>query len=238
MYLKLYYTVIYDEIEHLIINSLSAAVRETPLRQHARLLVARVLSHVKQTFSSYSLEGAALLGEVSTAFLSEIQWEKQFEPYGVRRLASGLPRSSFHGRKIGLSLLATPSVEDSHAQSSILIPVDIPPLPLSMADIKPRSQCTRRRMPSAEASLEGSPVVCINQPPRQAPSGSGRGCGTPATLLPPTRLVSRHTLPTWARPSNSASRLLPRWIPGCWLGRRKGHFVIPGRDASADVLKT
>lgn len=234
MYLRLFYSVLQDEIADNIQDSLTSALRDTPLWQYSRLVIAAVTEHVRNDLTAYDLERAAVLGELPTGFLAEAKWSRHF--YGLGAAPSGedaaalltdflLTWTRTH-RKI-------PAMrkEIAHAQQqSILIPVDIPSIAVvHTADIR-----LHRPVPSLVTPLDDSdtPVACVNQL-------------LPATLhLKWTRIWDTER---WQLGSDSTAAddiggeefSYEVNAPGeTWLvgGRKKGHFVIPtptGANASA-----
>ncbi|KAJ4291429.1 hypothetical protein N0V88_006022 [Collariella sp. IMI 366227] len=83
LYLKLYYSVIHDEIEALFKHALTAALASTPLREFSKLVITRVLTQVRAGLSAFDLEKATLLSELPTSFLTCTNWEKLFAGLGT-----------------------------------------------------------------------------------------------------------------------------------------------------------
>ncbi|KAI0136199.1 trafficking protein particle complex subunit 10 [Xylariales sp. AK1849] len=213
MYLKLRYSVVQDEIEALVENSITDALKDTPLQTYARLLVETVLSHMQEETDALGLERAALLGSIPTAFLSETSWDKTLN--GLGKGADGKDLSTtlasflqtWQSQNPALTLQqTTPS-----KLKSILIPVDIPSITIvHTADIHLQPP------PLIDVDSAGSlPALTMNQL-------------VPATLrLKWTRIWDTATpIQEIAETEFSYEVTAPgdTWLVG---GRRKGHFVIP-----------
>ncbi|KAI0385690.1 trafficking protein particle complex subunit 10 [Hypomontagnella monticulosa] len=213
MYLRLHYSVLQEEVESLIENSLAESLRDASLHPFSRLLCSAVIPHARRSLTGHDLERAALLGSVSTVFLSSVNWAKYFTGLGKapdntdysQALVSFL--KTWQAANPMLSL--DPSVPAE--PRSILIPVDIPSLTIvHTADIRLQQQ------PSSTLPSDlSSPTVCVNQL-------------LPASLhLKWTRVWDTTTPPTQQTDlefSYEVSALPDTWLLG---GRRKGHFVIP-----------
>ncbi|KAL2176504.1 trafficking protein particle complex subunit 10 [Thermothelomyces heterothallicus CBS 202.75] len=242
LYLKLYYTVVQDEIELLFKQALTAALESTPLREFSKVLVSQVLSAVRNGLSADDLEQATLLGELPTSFLSGINWEKQLPSLGASSDSGtpGLPaffRSWLRAHpSLPLPHPSSPSPSAPEVTNTILIPVDIPSVSVvHTADLR-----LQQPLPTVTSSLgesdEGCPTVLVNQL-------------LPATLqLRWTRIwdtaetVASNQPSAVADPATVASRdrdlefeyeiVAPSdtWLVG---GRRKGHFVIPAVESSS-----
>ncbi|KAL2151464.1 hypothetical protein VTH82DRAFT_6562 [Thermothelomyces myriococcoides] len=243
LYLKLYYTVVQDEIDLLLKQALTAALEPTPLREFSKVLVSQVLSAVRGNLSADDLEQATLLGELPTSFLSRINWEKQLPNLGVSN-GSGTPGLPALFRSW---LRTNPSLSLPHPSSSpgdtapeltntILIPVDVPSVSVvHTADLR-LQQPLPTVTSSSWVSDDGCPTVLVNQV-------------LPATLhLRWTRIwdtadaAGPNQASALGGPATVASRdrdlefeyevMAP---PDTWLvgGRRKGHFVIPAVESSS-----
>ncbi|ROV88055.1 hypothetical protein VMCG_10414 [Cytospora schulzeri] len=231
MYLSLSYSVLQDEITDNIRESLTAALKDANLWQYSRLVIASVLDQVRNDLTPYDLERAAMLGMLPTGFLAEVMWQKQF--YGLGTTATGedvttlLSEFVLGWTRKNVKIPAMREVEPSQ-QQSIVIPVDIPSIPVvHTADIR-----LQRPIPSLVQPADNyeAPVVCINQL-------------LPATLhLKWTRVWDTSKLDTaaasGATPEEAAGDEFTYEVtaPGdTWLvgGRKKGHFVIPAPSASS-----
>ncbi|GAB1317395.1 TRAPP II complex TRAPPC10 C-terminal domain-containing protein [Madurella fahalii] len=237
LYLKLYYSVIQDEIEALFKQALVEDLSETPLKELSKLVVSKVLSWVRSGLSAYDLEKAALLGELPTSFLSNISWEKQFAGLG---LAITDPQDSSSPSSVTTFIrdwlrthpkLSLPDPRDTATasrSSTILIPVDLPSVSVvHTADI--RLQQPLETVTGTDTPETGCPTVCVNQV-------------LPATLhLKWTRIWDTAAASATAveggggRRQEDAEFGYEITAPGdMWLlgGRRKGHFVIPAAAES------
>ncbi|KAI0482695.1 hypothetical protein GGR56DRAFT_663487 [Xylariaceae sp. FL0804] len=226
MYLKLHYSVLQDDIESLVRESLSQALRDTPLRPFTRLLTSTVLSHVRHHLTAHGLERAALLGSVpTTSFLGAANWAAAFAGMGRGPDGADVAESlaSFlRAWQAENPALALPSDEEpAEEPCSILIPVDIPPVTIvHTADIRllqqtPPATTTTTTAPTAAAA------VCTHQL-------------LPATLhLRWTRIWDTATPP--AEQTDLEFSYEVAAPPDTWLlgGRRRGHFVIPAPSFSS-----
>ncbi|KAK4124346.1 hypothetical protein N657DRAFT_617468 [Parathielavia appendiculata] len=217
LYLKLYYSVIQDEIRDLFSRSLTAKLESTPLKEFSKLVVSKVLGRVQNNLSAFDLEKATLLGELPTSFLSAINWEKQFPGLGASsQQVSAFLRAWLHAHPTLPLLFHYPELQPSTKTNTILIPVDIPPVSVvHTADIR-----LHQPLPSLTDDAAGCPpTVVVNQV-------------LPATLhLKWTRI--------WDTSSAGDRRnqdlefgyeivaASDTWLVG---GRRKGHFVIPAYE--------
>ncbi|CAJ2500833.1 Uu.00g036860.m01.CDS01 [Anthostomella pinea] len=213
MYLKLQYSILHDDIESLVEDSLVKALHDTPLRRYSRLLTSTVLPRVRSDLTGLELERASLLGSVSTAFLTTVNWARSFA--GVGQSSDGVNISDILGAFLQKWLAETPALVLPTSQpaepTSILIPVDIPPVTIvHTADIRLQPP------PSPVSFLDAAtPTVCTHQL-------------LPATLhLKWTRIWDTATPPSDQKDlefSYELSAPQDTWLLG---GRRKGHFVIP-----------
>ncbi|KAK3376855.1 trafficking protein particle complex subunit 10 [Lasiosphaeria ovina] len=252
LYLRIYYSVLSQEIEALFERTLNEDIGKTPLREYSKLVVAQVLSWVKTGLSPYELEKAALLGELQTAMLGDVKWDKQFPgfestlgPQG-ESLPTELASFVLDWLKTHPKLLLPHPEPASVQPNSIIIPVDIPPITIvhtADIDITPKhiDQSANSQVQDPLGSLtdnEGHPTVCINQ------------------LLPATLHLR------WTRrwDTSGAESVQGKTVPiarsrdlefgyeitapaDTWLlgGRRKGHFVIPAMsdlENDADLTST
>lgn len=232
MYLHLSYSVLQDEITDNIRESLTAALKDADLWQYSRLVIASVLDQVRTDLTPYDLERAAMLGVLPTNFLAEVRWQKQF--YGLGTTANGedvttlLSEFVLDWTRKTVKIPAMREVEPAQ-QQSIIIPVDIPSIPVvHTADIR-----LQRPIPSLVQPADDyeAPVVCINQI-------------LPATLhLKWTRVWDTGKLDTapagaGGAPDEAGGDEFTYEVtaPGdSWLvgGRKKGHFVIPAASPSS-----
>ncbi|KAM7192171.1 Trafficking protein particle complex subunit 10, TRAPPC10 domain containing protein [Naviculisporaceae sp. PSN 640] len=246
MYLKLQYSVLQEEIMTLLEKTLRQDLEDTAasLQGYSKLVTSKVLTWVKAGLSGYELEKAALLGEVNTAFLGDVDWERQFP--GLEPPTSTTHRFSQQGENrrnsvagrlasfirdwltryptLGLSTAAKPEIEPT----TIVIPVDIPPITIvHTADIQFQEPVSSVAGAGADGS---SNSFVINQL-------------LPATLhLKWTRIWDTDTDTPGAGAGGGARHQdlefsyeltapADTWLLG---GRRKGHFVIPGIDYSSE----
>jgi hypothetical protein len=232
LYLKLWYSVIQDEVEELFRRSLTADLESTPLKEFSKLIVVKVLGCVRSNLSAYDLEKATLLGELPTAFLSAIPWDKQFPGLGPSAqqvsaflrtwLQSHTPQPLSHPDldPSSTTTIMTPKM------NTILIPVDIPPVSVvHTADIRLHHPLPSLAGPyDDDAGGVGCPTVVVNQV-------------LPATLhLKWTRIWdTAPDSPTAARNQDLefGYEIVAGGNEAGWLvgGRRKGHFVIPACPA-------
>ncbi|POS70879.1 hypothetical protein DHEL01_v210730 [Diaporthe helianthi] len=229
MYLKLSYSVLQDETRDNIRDSLTEALKDTELWQYSRVLVASVLDRVKSDLTAYDLERSATLGELPLSFLTEVKWQKQFTGLGTTSTGESIPvlmaQFIVNWTRKTQRIPAMRQVEPAQ-QQCILIPVDVPSIPVvHTADIR-----LQRPVPSLVEPADEfeAPVVCINQL-------------LPATLhLKWTRVWDTSRLDTAAGTGSAeeaggdefsydVTAPSDTWLVG---GRKKGHFVIPGRTAS------
>lgn len=232
MYLKLSYSVLQDEIRDNIRDSLTDALKSTELWKYSRLLVGSVLERVKSDLTGYDLERSATLGELPLSFLTEAKWQKQFYGLGTTPTGESIPailaQFIVNWTKKNPKIPAMRQVDPTH-QQSILIPVDVPSIPVvHTADIR-----LQRPIPSLvePADEYEAPVVCVNQL-------------LPAILhLKWTRVWDTGKLDTGSGAANSAQEAAgdefsydvtapsDTWLVG---GRKKGHFVIPASTSTND----
>jgi trafficking protein particle complex subunit 10 len=229
MYLKLSYSVLQDEIRDNIRDSLTAALKDTELWEYSRLLVASVLERVKGDLTAYDLERSVTLGELPLSFLTEVKWQKQFTGLGTTPTGESIPALMSHfivdwTRKT--QKIPVIRKVDPEQQHTILIPVDVPSIPVvHTADIR-----LQRPIPSLVEPVDEfeAPVVCVNQL-------------LAATLhLKWTRVWDTSKLDTATTSTEEASgdefsydvtAPSDTWLVG---GRKKGHFVIPGRSSPGE----
>ncbi|KAK4192382.1 trafficking protein particle complex subunit 10 [Podospora australis] len=227
--LKIYYSVIQDEIEALFEEILTQELKESPMREYSKLVISRILDAVRLRLSADELEKVALLGEVQTSFLKSISWEKQFPglgntPEGQEDVTASTLASFILSWIRDHPALVLPNPDPSTTEpNTILIPVDVPPIAIvHTADIRLQEPLETVAGTDPDA---GCPTVCINQ------------------LLPATLHLKWTRI--WDTATDISSALeqdiefgyeitapADTWLLG---GRRKGHFIIPAVDqADAD----
>lgn len=216
MVIKLFYSTLESEVEHLISESVTAALSEKSLLPYLRVVLAALSSEIKASVRPHDLERAVMLGEVSTAFLFSVTWCKHFDGLGA------LPGSSTSAsdalvecleawqaatRRIALSPTTSPS--------TISIPVEIPPITIvHTADIRPTQPATG----GTNASYAINQVL-------------------PATLhLKWTRIWDTDgTQGDDLEFSYNVTAPSDTWLIG---GRRKGHFIIPGAEDGSGLCSS
>ncbi|KAG5926554.1 hypothetical protein E4U42_003177 [Claviceps africana] len=225
--LKLYYSVLQREIEDMIQQSVMAGLKDTPLELYSMMTAARVLEETRRGLQAHDLERAALVGQVTTAYLEDVAWARHFRGIGLvpgtkddaaTKLAEFLDGwQKQHPRMAVSGSTACPPVSWENS-CSITIPVEIPSLSMvHTADI--------RIEPSALDRFEGGlRAATVNQV-------------LPATLhLKWTRAWDTDGLP---RPDQEFSYEVTApadsWLLG---GRRRGHFVIPGGESPSTMSST
>ncbi|SPN96568.1 related to TRS130 TRAPP subunit of 130 kDa involved in targeting and fusion of ER to golgi transport vesicles [Cephalotrichum gorgonifer] len=229
MFLKLYYSVLQDEAEAVLREEVQAALEESPLRRLARLLVPIVSRHAAKRISALDLERAALTGQLETGFFAGVNWATELQ--GLDHPGSKAPvvpeiASFFEAWHKEHKVLP---LEEPAERKSLLIPVDIPSVPILVtADIKLGEE-TQFLVPPTPAAV---PTVRVNQL-------------LPATLhLRWTRKWDTSRPPGAATSKTHPPRQLSFEVStqgDAWLlsGRRKGHITIPssaGVDSADDIL--
>ncbi|KAM4054331.1 trafficking protein particle complex subunit 10, TRAPPC10 domain-containing protein [Hirsutella rhossiliensis] len=224
MYLKLHYSVLQTVAEDVIRESIAEELGQTRLEQYSGLVVEHVLREARRGLEAHDFERAALLGEMTTAFLDGIAWEKRFAGLGTvpgsseaaaAKLGELLCAWQRKNPRIGLGT-GTPG-----EASSLLIPVEIPSLSVvHTADM-------RLHLPEpgpVQVGSGGAATVCVNQM-------------VAATLrLRWTRAWDTET----AQRDEQAFGYEVAAPAEAWLlgGRRKGRFVIPGSSATSSRAET
>ncbi|KAL2134452.1 hypothetical protein VTI74DRAFT_164 [Chaetomium olivicolor] len=231
LYLKLYYSVIQDEIEELLKQALTKDLETTPLKEFSKLVVAKVLSQVRNNLSAYDLEKATLLSELPTSFLASTAWEKQFNGLGsAPDSITGL--SSF----LRTWLAAHTSLPLSHPSqnvNTILIPVDIPSVAVvHTADIRLQSPVSTLTGLHAPEEVGGCPTVTINQllPATLHLKWTRIWDTGPSDVARDKDLEFGYEI-TAAGAAGGSDTGLGNWLVG---GRRRGHFVIPAFSTPGD----
>ena len=222
MHLKLHYSLLRIDVEEVVTAEIMESLNGTPLHQYSRLVRACVLAEMKRGMQAHDLERAGLVGEVTTAFLAGVSWERYFEGLGT------LPGSAENaGDALSAFLrewqkshrrVAIPTSEVAEP-ASILIPVEVPSVTVvHTADIQihPPSQSL------VESNGSGHhPTVCVNQV-------------LSATLhLKWTRIWDTGSARREDQEfSYEVTAPADTWLLG---GRRRGHFVIPRATASGEL---
>ncbi|KAK0625438.1 trafficking protein particle complex subunit 10 [Bombardia bombarda] len=234
MYLKLWYSVVQNEIEELFEQTLRRDVEATTgLRAYSKLVVAKVLAGVQSGLSTYELEKAALLGEMSTVFLGDIRWEAQFSGLGLGLGGSASEAAKLAGwfaewlRKNPVLVLPRPGNDTAEQRSSILIPVDIPPITIvHTADM-------RFQEPLGSITAAGDRVFCINQVLPVTLHLRWTRIWDTTVAVPASSKGATTTAATTTARSEDLEFSYELTAPSdTWLlgGRRKGHFVIPAME--------
>ncbi|KAH8675257.1 trafficking protein particle complex subunit 10 [Xylariales sp. PMI_506] len=226
MYLKLYYSVLQDEIAALIETSITEALKETSLQHYGRLLVEALFQQARDGLDAFELERIVLLGSLSTDFVLDVNWARYFS--GLGKDASGQENSvllasflqSWQAQHKSLALPQDIPLEPK----SILIPVEVPSITIvHTTDI--RLQPTGK---NPGANVDPYPAFTTNEL-------------IPATLhLKWTRIWDTGTpVKDMADLEFSYEVTAPgdSWLIG---GRRKGHFVIqaPSEDSSSSPAES
>lgn len=224
MQLKLYYSVLQTDVEELIQASVLEGLKDTPLELYSMVTAARVLEETRKGLQAQDLERAALVGEVTTAYLENVPWTHHLRGLGfvpgtkddaTAKLAEFL--SDWQKKHPRMAIPTTTPDEPS----SIIIPVEIPSLfVVHTADIR----IDQSILDHLEGSSAGAPAASVNQV-------------LPATLhLKWTRVWDTDALPREDEEfSYEVTAPSDAWIIG---GRRKGHFVIPGGKTPSTMSST
>ncbi|KAI5859608.1 trafficking protein particle complex subunit 10 [Durotheca rogersii] len=233
MYLKLWYSVLQDEIESLVQDSLTESLKDNPLRPFSRLLWSTILPHLRRSLTGYEVERVALVRSVSTAFLSSVNWTKHLGGLGrapdgsdyAQILAAYLQSWQAENPQLTLDIDLVPD-----EPQSIIIPVDIPSLTIvHTADIRLQQQPPQPQLTFSASSSSSSsgveaitPAVFTNQLlPAILQLKWTRIWDTTTPAAEQTDLEFSYEL---AAPQDT-------WLLG---GRRKGHFVIPAAAAAGE----
>jgi len=233
MYLKLSYSVLQDDVEQVLTDSIQQDLRGTALSVYSRLLATTVIPRIQQDMTSHDLERACLLGHITTAPLASVNWTQFFTGLGKDSQGDNIAillatfLAKWQKSNTRLPLPTAKKIETAGSNSlqqtrTILIPVDIPPVTIvHTADIQLLTSS------SSAISDQATPtIICTNQL-------------VPANLhLKWTRAWDTATQPqhqTDLEFSYEVTAPGDSWLLG---GRKKGHFVIPAptlRDASRDA---
>ncbi|KAH6657559.1 cis-golgi transport protein particle complex subunit [Truncatella angustata] len=230
LYLKLDYTIVQEDIAITVQKSIEGALKGTPLQTYSRLLASTILPHVEHDLRAFDLERTALLGAVSTDFLSAIDWNSQLMGLGKGPDGQDLSATLRTFLRAWLAehktlVLQQMSTSDDEVKS-ILIPVEIPSIDVvHTADIR------------------------LQPPPYLAPPTSSEHADTPLPLTT-NQLVPATLRLKWTRIWDTVTPLKDMsdmefsydvTSPGdAWLigGRRKGHFVILAPSQSEKDLSS
>ncbi|PHH93073.1 hypothetical protein CDD83_1358 [Cordyceps sp. RAO-2017] len=225
MYLRLYYTVLQAQIEDLIGDSVAEELAQMPgLKQYSRLVVDQVQMEMRKGIQAHDLERAALLGEMTTAFLENVAWEKRFvglgtEPESNQQVSTRLAEVVRGWRKKRPQMVV-PSGGAADPRS-ILIPVEVPALSVvHTANMRLQGA----DLGSVQDASSRAPTVCVNQM-------------LPATLhLKWTRAWDTETAQREEQEFGyEVTAPADTWLLG---GRRRGRFVIPASSPSAALSST
>lgn len=226
MYLRLHYSVLQDEVEEALRASVVKELARTRLEAYSELVAETVLGEAKKGLQEQDLDRAALLGKVSTAFLEGTPWRRRFQGLGLvpgssDEAADGL--SDFlDAWQQGHEAIKVPALRPED-WPSILIPVEIPSLPVVLtADL-------RLGIPGAAEASGATATVCANQ-----------------VLAARLHLKWTRRWDTEARARSEQAYSYEVTAPAdSWLlgGRRRGRLVVPAPapspgDAAAQPSET
>lgn len=223
MYLRLWYSVLQEEVEGTLGEAVEGAMGEAGLERFARLLGPVVERWVGKKIPALELERAALTGSLSTSFLAGINWRAEL-------LGLDHPRSTepaipqivkfFEDWMRSNKTLEIPGPKDGEKRS-IVIPVDIPSVPLLVTADMGLAEGAEVLGPEAGDAV---PTVVVNQ-------------------LLPASLKLRWTR-RWdtARDKAGSERVESfsfEVSQGDWLlsGRRRGHVPVPEDGAGDEGVK-
>ena len=213
MCLKLHYNQLDLEIEELLRLTLSKTLGQSPLALYKRAIEGILVSHIRAGLHAPDLERAALLSEVSTAFLRGIQWKDHFRGIGIvpgSKDDAGVAVSAFMDDWLKAHPRVPIPSSSISEKASITIPVEIPSVSVvHTADIR-----LQKPLPGPLPDhASGTPTVVVGQV-------------LSATLhLKWTRIWDTTTTRAEDREfSYEISAPGESWLLG---GRRKGHFTIP-----------
>lgn len=227
MYLRLHYSVLHEEIEAKLSDSLTKSLEDTSLWQYSRLIISTIASRFLFDLSAVDQERAALVGFVPTSSIAGVQWDRVFgstTPNVASEIASFLAQWQTSNPRLHLPTGHRPAEQ----QKTILIPVDIPSITIvHTADIRLQSPSDSSQLPAPDESL--------------SPIGNGNPeFYTTSQMLPAilhlrwTRIWDTATAPSRQADlefSYEVASSQDTWLLG---GRRRGHFVIPAPTTPAD----
>ncbi|KAM0326206.1 hypothetical protein ACHAQA_006803 [Verticillium albo-atrum] len=218
LYLKLHYSVVLDEIVATVSSLLRQAILESDLARYSALLVAHIHKQVPAVLSLYDLERAGLLGEISTAFLTRSAVEGSFTGLGklpgsdkdaARAIVVFL--QSWQRTNPTLDLKSSENIEDAH---SILIPVDVPSIPILYTIDIQLDKSLPTPIPYKET---GTPIAGINQLlSANLQLKWTRHWDTSAGVKDKTAAPQEFTYDVTAPPDT--------WLLG---GRKRGRIIVP-----------
>ncbi|KAK2612652.1 hypothetical protein QQS21_001268 [Conoideocrella luteorostrata] len=226
LYLMLHYSVLQTEIEDLIQQSVIEGLKDTPLELYSMVTAARVLAETRRGLQAHDLERAALVGEVTTAYLENIAWAHHLRGIGNipgtrDDAATKLSEFLAEWQKQNPRMAVPTAPLDEPCPYSITIPVEIPCLfVVHTVDIRIDSSA----LDHFDGPSAGAPAAIVNQI-------------LPATLhLKWTRTWDTDALPREDEEfSYEVTAASDSWLLG---GRRKGHFVIPGGKMPGTMSST
>ncbi|KAL2757217.1 hypothetical protein ACRALDRAFT_1039564 [Sodiomyces alcalophilus JCM 7366] len=230
LFLKLHYSVVLDEIVAATERSLNQAALSTnsiDLASFTNVLASYVRKNLPARLTAYDLERAALLGEFSTAALVGNHLAASFSglgnvPGSERDAAAALASlvQDWHGNN---PTLALPPAADVEETPSILIPVDVPSVPVHCTvDIR-LQQPLLSPLPNVAASA--MPVVEINQL-------LSANLKLQWTRKWNTEAAAQESTPSQQEFSYDVTAPADTWLLG---GRKRGRIVVPAEDASIDI---
>ncbi|ROT37053.1 hypothetical protein SODALDRAFT_324725 [Sodiomyces alkalinus F11] len=170
LYLKLHYSVVLDEMVVATEKSLKEAAVSADLAPFTNVLATHVRKHLPARLTAYDLERAALLGQFPTTALVGTHLEASFAglgkvPGSERDASAALAAliRDWQRRNPTLPLLHPPAA-DVEETPSILIPVDVPSVPVHWTvDIQLQKPLFSPLLPDGAATSSATPVVGINQ---------------------------------------------------------------------------
>lgn len=224
MYLRLWYSVLQEEVEGALGGAVEGALEESGLGRFARLLGPVVERWAGRKVPALELERAALTGRLSTSFLAGINWRTEL--LGLDHPRSAEPAisqiTSFFEGWLGKNKTVEISEPAEGEKRSIVIPVDIPSVPLLVTADMRLAEGAELLGPG---EVDAVPTAVVNQVlpaklqlrwTRRWDTGSTGGTGAGAG-------------PGVQRFSFEVSQ-------GDWLlsGRRRGHIPVPEDEDAGD----
>ncbi|CAI4216086.1 unnamed protein product [Parascedosporium putredinis] len=172
MYLKLHYSELTEEVDTLLRTTLVEALEGSDaVGRFVRLLVPTVIRHAHEAITAHDLERAALTGRVSTGFVAQINWRRELEGLdqnGAAKTGAVTDVVAFFEAwlrknktlQLGSTAAAVDPSSSSSGSRSLVIPVDIPPVPvLVTADIELKGELPF----TAQQERGDPPTACVNQ---------------------------------------------------------------------------
>ncbi|KAM0566948.1 hypothetical protein ACHAP9_006845 [Verticillium nonalfalfae] len=225
LYLKVFYSVVLEQIVATVSRLVKQDILKSDLARYATLVEAQLQKQVPGALSLFDLERAGLLGEISTSFLTKPAVDDSFRGLGklpgsdkdaARAIASFI--QDWQQKNPKLALKSSETIEDAQ---SILIPVDVPSIPILFTIDIQLDKSLPSPVPRKDA---GTPITGINQ------------------------LLSANLTLKWTRrwdtsPGVTDSSTTPQEFtydvtapPDTWLlgGRKRGRVKVPalGTDSS------